>query len=450
MNGTESENGKGLIPRIIQWFLDKQDCSISCSYFEIYNEKIYDLLDTSERKLSSHLDLRETDQKEIIVAGVNVVDISTALEFKKTHDTALKQRSTGATKLNEESSRSHFILQLTIKTRTEDKILVSKVHLIDLAGSEDNKRTGNSGARMNESCSINKSLFVLGQVVEGLNKNHTRIPYRDSKITRLLQDSLGGKALGIMIACCSPDEENFLDTYNTLNFATKSSLIKNVIAVNESIPSKITVDESTARKTSLQEWKAKKKIDLGPPSKKVRTSAEGTKVAEKVDAIKPETSKIEPIPTREDFEREVNSRVEEQVAAKLKELTANLLKSKEQSKPLKLKIALVEQKLDRKLDKKRGEGKENQLEVAESTDIEKLKAVTKQHMLKLLNEGNLKAMYIVFIRMSLKMIGKKRAEAILESREKEGRFVELSELERAGLKPNQITSIFKVSWGNVG
>jgi hypothetical protein len=338
------------------------------------------------------LDLRETDQKEIIVAGVNVVDISTLMEFTKTHETALKQRSTGATKLNEESSRSHFILQLTIKTRQGDKILVSKVHLIDLAGSEDNKRTGNSGTRMNESCSINKSLFVLGQVVEGLNKNHSRIPYRDSKITRLLQDSLGGKAMGIMIACCSPDEENFLDTYNTLNFATKSSLIKNVVAVNECIPSKPGMDESTARKASLQEWKAKKKVDLGPPSKKMRTSVEGTKEPPKMDAIKNEIN-----PTREDFEREVNSRVEEKVAAKLKELTENLLKSKQAQKPLKEKIAMVEQKLDRKLDKKKMDGKENQFEFTDSTDIEKLKAVTKQHMLQLLNEGNLKNMYIRFI-----------------------------------------------------
>jgi kinesin family member 22 len=434
----------------MKWLLDQNAIKIAASYFEIYNEKIYDLLDTSDRKLN--LDLRETDKKEIIIAGVTVVDICKLEGFTVAHETALSQRSTGATKLNQESSRSHFILQLTIKIKQGEKEFMSKIHLIDLAGSEDNKRTGNFGMRMNESCAINKSLFVLGQVVEGLNKCQSRIPYRDSKITRLLQDSLGGRALGVMIACCSPNEENFLDTYNTLNFATKSSLVKNIVAVNEIVAQKLAEDVS--RKASLQEWKSKK-VDLGPPSKKIRTSGEGSRTSDPKHILKPRNSYSENLVVggnREEFEREVNSRVEEKVAAKMKELTNNLVSSKQFQRAVTDRFALVEHRLDKKLElvSKAAIEKENLAQKVDVIDLESLKETTKKEMLDVINNGNLKSMYGALIRMKLKMIGKKRAEAILESRERDGIFVELDDLIRTGLKATQISSIFKVLCIDVG
>ncbi len=164
---------------------------------------------------------------------------------------ALKRRLTAATNLNETSSRSHFITQLHVVVERDGKTYSSKINLIDLAGSEDNKRTGNTGIRMAESGAINKSLFTLGQVVEALNKNHARIPYRDSKITRILQDSLGGTAIGVMIACISPEEDNYLDTFNTLVFASKSSLVKNVAVINE-LPKKESAQE---RMAEFMKWK---------------------------------------------------------------------------------------------------------------------------------------------------------------------------------------------------
>ncbi|KAL2919809.1 hypothetical protein HK105_200726 [Polyrhizophydium stewartii] len=237
INGTASDS-PGIIPRTVKCLLshvgeNALTASIAVSYLEIYNEKIFDLL-AGEPKSLPNLDLRETASKSIVVSGLSNVVITSLGEFEKLHETALKNRSTAATNLNEASSRSHFIMQLSISNVLENgKTLSSKLHIIDLAGSEDNKRTGNVGARMVESGAINKSLFVLGQVVEALNKGHPRIPYRDSKITRFLQDSLGGGALGLMIACCAPGQQHYWDTYNTLNFATKSSFVKNVVVKHE-------------------------------------------------------------------------------------------------------------------------------------------------------------------------------------------------------------------------
>eukprot|EP00842_Homolaphlyctis_polyrhiza_P000003 jgi/Hompol1/1002/HPOL_005487-RA len=229
----------GIIPRTIETLLghaseDSQSISLTVSYLEIYNERIFDLLCEEPKATLQGLELRETAAKTIVVAGLSSQPLRSISDFRRTHEIALKNRSTAATNLNEASSRSHFIMQLSITNTTKSaKILSSKLHIIDLAGSEDNKRTGNIGARMAESGAINRSLFVLGQVVEAVNKGHPRIPYRDSKITRFLQDSLGGSALGLMIACCAPGQQHYLDSYNTLNFATKSSLVKNAVVRNE-------------------------------------------------------------------------------------------------------------------------------------------------------------------------------------------------------------------------
>ncbi|KAJ3000870.1 Kinesin-like protein kif22 [Globomyces sp. JEL0801] len=248
MNGSDLDNDPGIIPRTIETLLElkakNKSTTIEASYLEIYNEKIFDLLDTTTRTKPNTLELRETAGKEIVVSGIT-----------------------------------------TIKTTSENRKsrLSSKLHLIDLAGSEDNKRTGNSGARMNESCAINKSLFVLGQVVEGfpIGKLNYYFNNSDSKVTRFLQDSLGGNAIGLMIACCSPTEENYVDTYNTLNFATKSSLIKNVVQVNEIIIKK---DDTNSRKDALKEWRSKQKKPSLPPPKRARRSDESRISAVSIDS----------------------------------------------------------------------------------------------------------------------------------------------------------------------
>jgi kinesin family protein 22 len=248
INGVEDH--PGLIPQSLQYLMSQKTAqtSISVSFIEIYNDRITDLL--SER----NLDIREQN-RQIVLHGQSLIPISTMQEFENHQQRALERRSTASTNLNSKSSRSHYIVQLAIESIAGNKIRKSKLHFIDLAGSEDNKRTGNQGARMKESGAINKSLFVLGQVVEALNKNAPRVPFRDSKITRVLQDSLGGTAIGIMIACCSPDRDHFLDTYNTLMFAVKSSNVKNEIIINEHVKPQ----QEPTRKRILETWKLQNK-----------------------------------------------------------------------------------------------------------------------------------------------------------------------------------------------
>ncbi|KAJ3313116.1 Kinesin-like protein kif22 [Boothiomyces sp. JEL0838] len=408
------------------------------SYLEIYNEKIYDLLSIN----TSNLDLRETSNKEIVVAGITRVALKTMEDFNLYHQKALKQRSTAETKLNESSSRSHFILQLNILQKRKDIELNSKLHLIDLAGSEDNKRTGNSGQRMNESCAINKSLFVLGQVVEGLNKNATRIPYRDSKITRFLQDSLGGSAIGVMIACCSPIEENYIDTFNTLNFAQKSSLIKNTVTINSTNKK----EDSNSRLEALSEWKKTKAStkrlssesqNAIPSAKRARLSAESNNSISFTGSV---------LGTQE-FEDKVNMIVEQRIKSILEKnnLTKKLQKTKKVLEgKLKKESVNKENTLsnidDMEATKKTSKSDASQIikvDTKDNHDLDALKNSTTNSMLHILNHGNMKSI------MTLKMIGKKRAEAILEAREKDGIFAELNDLERAGLKQSQISSIFK-------
>lgn len=174
---------------------------------------------------------------------------------------------------------------------------------------------------MNESCAINKSLFVLGQVVEALNKKLPRVPYRDSKITRFLQDSLGGSAQTILISCISPLSADLFDSYNTLNFATKSSLIKNVVSVNEIvIPVKPVISAAAERLEALKEWKKSKSsgpASLGAPSKRVVVSEQADTQLLSEQLNRDLSLKLS---------KEVESTIEERVNARIKEIAANLMR----------------------------------------------------------------------------------------------------------------------------
>ncbi|GJJ14872.1 hypothetical protein Clacol_009141 [Clathrus columnatus] len=201
----------GIIPRVVNALLetkksmDQGTISFSLSYMEIYREEAYDLL--VPRETAFKLPIREDPSGKIIVANLTEKEISSFQEFEKLFSIACKGRSTGATNLNHASSRSHAILCLTVSRfdPQTQKALVGKINLVDLAGSENNKLTGNDPFRMAESAAINKSLTVLGQVVHALNTTASRIPYRDSKLTRLLQDALGGSAIGLLICNLAPD-----------------------------------------------------------------------------------------------------------------------------------------------------------------------------------------------------------------------------------------------------
>ncbi|OEU09835.1 kinesin-related protein, partial [Fragilariopsis cylindrus CCMP1102] len=201
------------------------NAQVELSYLEIYNEEMRDLLVVE-------LKIRETLNGEVYVGGLSSRPVSSPKEIGKFMEEASKRRVTASTKMNAESSRSHAICVLQIKGVLEDSTkFQAKLTLVDLAGSERIKKTGAEGGRRQEGININKGLFVLGQVVSALSETRPKYkrkpPYRDSKLTRLLQDSLGGNSRTIMVACVSPADFNLDETITTLRYATNARNIKN-------------------------------------------------------------------------------------------------------------------------------------------------------------------------------------------------------------------------------
>ncbi|KAJ3558283.1 hypothetical protein NM688_g1017 [Phlebia brevispora] len=237
MQGTKSQ--PGIIPRAVEALFERQSClqryqaSLAVSYMEIYKDEVYDLLVTRDN--APKLPVRENDAGQVFVANLSSIPIESVAEFDRLYARAMKSRSVASTNLNRASSRSHAILTVvvTLTDPAENKTLSGKLNLVDLAGSENNKMTGNDPSRMAESAAINKSLSVLGQVVHALNQGASRIPYRNSKLTRLLQDALGGSSIGLLICNLAPGIKFRQDTLNTLNFAVRTKNIENKPVVNE-------------------------------------------------------------------------------------------------------------------------------------------------------------------------------------------------------------------------
>ena len=244
VHGTTVTEMDGIIPRCC---VDLFDCiaekcdgnaKVELSYLEIYNEEINDLLVETKKPLK----IRETLDGEVYVSGLESRVVSSPIEIGTFMEEAAKRRNVAATAMNAVSSRSHAICTLNISGVTEtaegsDKFS-SKLVLVDLAGSERIKKTGAQGGRRQEGININKGLFILGQVVSALSergkggKLKRKPPYRDSKLTRLLQDSLGGNSRTIMVACVSPADYNIDESVNTLRYATSARNIKNTATRN--------------------------------------------------------------------------------------------------------------------------------------------------------------------------------------------------------------------------
>ncbi|EFN80436.1 osmotic avoidance abnormal protein 3 isoform X2 [Harpegnathos saltator] len=209
------------------------------SYLEIYNERLRDLLqdDTGES-----LTLKEDPTRGTYVAGgLREVTVKDATECTALVQQGDQRRAAAATKMNAASSRSHAVLTLSLEAiaiNDDDKrgnaIRRGRLHLVDLAGSERQTRTGATGDRLKEAASINLSLSALGNVISALAAGNGRhVPYRDSKLTRLLRDSLGGNARTLMIACVSPSDVDAEETLSTLRYAARARCIKNKPVVNE-------------------------------------------------------------------------------------------------------------------------------------------------------------------------------------------------------------------------
>uniref|UniRef100_A0A8C1RBU7 Kinesin-like protein n=1 Tax=Cyprinus carpio TaxID=7962 RepID=A0A8C1RBU7_CYPCA len=228
----------GIIPRIAEdifnhiFSMDENlEFHIKVSYFEIYMEKIRDLLDVTKTNLSVH----EDKNRVPYVKGCTERFVSSPEEVMDVIDEGKSNRHVAVTNMNEHSSRSHSIFLINIKqehVETEQK-LCGKLYLVDLAGSEKVSKTGAAGAVLDEAKNINKSLSSLGNVISALAEGtKTHVPYRDSKMTRILQDSLGGNCRTTMFICCSPSSYNDAETKSTLMFGQRAKTIKNAASIN--------------------------------------------------------------------------------------------------------------------------------------------------------------------------------------------------------------------------
>ncbi|ADV20465.1 microtubule motor protein [Cryptococcus gattii E566] len=228
MQGTKEE--PGLIPRAVKAILQRRaifpaSINISMSYVEILKDEVYDLL--GSRTEPRKREIRMSAGGQNVIADLVHQRISSWEEFEAIYDTASKTRKTASTKLNSSSSRSHAILTIHLEMlESSDKVNHGKICFTDLAGSENNNLTGNDRERMRESSAINTSLTTLGKVVDALNVIAQRggdgtgvfVPYRESKLTRLLQDALGGSSLSLLICCLAPGEKFAKDAINTLQY----------------------------------------------------------------------------------------------------------------------------------------------------------------------------------------------------------------------------------------
>lgn len=236
MFGTDQE--QGITPRACRDMFDMiekkdnvKEANLKISFVEIYLENFRDLLNNSKKEIK----IRQSD-KGVYLQGITEKFVNNYEEIITCLKQGFTYRATATTALNSQSSRSHAILSLYLcQTLTDNSQVTSKLHLIDLAGSENVERSEVQGVSLTEAQKINKSLSALGNVIYALTeKNREHIPYRDSKLTMLLQDSLGGNAKTILIATVSPAESCYSETLNTLKFAYRAKNITNAPRINRS------------------------------------------------------------------------------------------------------------------------------------------------------------------------------------------------------------------------
>ncbi|XP_003378288.1 kinesin heavy chain [Trichinella spiralis] len=232
---------QGIIPRIVSDIFnhiysmeENLEFHIKISYFEIYMDRIRDLLDVTKTNLVVH----EDKNRVPYVKGCSERFVSSPEEVLDTIEEGKANRHIAVTNMNEHSSRSHSVFLINIRQENVEtqKKLSGKLYLVDLAGSEKVSKTGAEGTILDEAKNINKSLSALGNVISALaegTKSH--VPYRDSKLTRILQESLGGNARTTIVICCSPASFNEGETKSTLLFGARAKTISNVVQVNEEL-----------------------------------------------------------------------------------------------------------------------------------------------------------------------------------------------------------------------
>ncbi|XP_058574807.1 kinesin-like protein KIF17 isoform X5 [Neofelis nebulosa] len=253
---------RGIIPRAFEHVFESIQCAentkflVRASYLEIYNEDVRDLLGADSKQ---KLELKEHPEKGVYVKGLSMHTVHNMAQCERIMEAGWKNRSVGYTLMNKDSSRSHSIFTISIEIYAvgesaqclvakcppplpgpsadewgKDHLRAGKLNLVDLAGSERQSKTGATGERLKEATKINLSLSALGNVISALVDGRCKhIPYRDSKLTRLLQDSLGGNTKTLMVACLSPADNNYDETLSTLRYANRAKNIRNKPRINE-------------------------------------------------------------------------------------------------------------------------------------------------------------------------------------------------------------------------
>ncbi|KAL5210172.1 hypothetical protein ABZP36_005795 [Zizania latifolia] len=241
MVGTHSDPGLMVLSfRTIFDLVKKDDSSdtfeVLCSYLEVYNEVIYDLLEKS----SGHLELREDPEHGIMVAGLRSIKVHSADKILELLNIGNSRRKTDSTEANSTSSRSHAVLEITVKRKQKgqygSQVLRGKLALVDLAGSERASETNNYGQKLRDGANINRSLLALANCINALGKQNKKglayVPYRNSKLTRILKDGLSGNSRTVMVATISPADDQYHHTTNTLKYADRAKEIKTHVHKN--------------------------------------------------------------------------------------------------------------------------------------------------------------------------------------------------------------------------
>ncbi|KAM7536020.1 hypothetical protein Aperf_G00000093015 [Anoplocephala perfoliata] len=258
----------GIIPRAVVDIFERiqnmtdSEFAIEAQFIELYNEELRDLL-TPKKNL---VKIQERVGGGIYLSGATSIRINSVHDALNIIRAGGESRSTGSTKMNAQSSRSHAILTLHISQRKQIEgesrvdLISSKFHFVDLAGSERLGRTGAEGERAKEGIKINYGLLALGNVINALSENQKHVPYRDSKLTRLLCDSLGGNSRTVLIACISPAEIDMAESVNTLQYATRAKKIRNTISIN--VANMTSADAETLKKLLVENRRLRQQLRM--------------------------------------------------------------------------------------------------------------------------------------------------------------------------------------------
>uniref|UniRef100_A0A2P2MQ40 Kinesin-like protein n=1 Tax=Rhizophora mucronata TaxID=61149 RepID=A0A2P2MQ40_RHIMU len=300
----EFSSDAGVIPRAVKQIFDileaqNAEYNMKVTFLELYNEEITDLLAPEETskfiddKSKKPIALMEDGKGSVFVRGLEEEIVCTANEIYQILEKGSAKRRTAETLLNKQSSRSHSIFSITIHIKEytpegEEMIKCGKLNLVDLAGSENISRSGAKESRAREAGEINKSLLMLGRVINALVEHSGHIPYRDSKLTRLLRDSLGGKTKTCIIATISPSTHSLEETLSTLDYAHRAKNIKNKPEINQKMMKSAMIKDLYSEIDRLKQevYAAREKNGIYiPRDRYLQEEAEKKAMAEKIERM---------------------------------------------------------------------------------------------------------------------------------------------------------------------